>query len=89
MLSQAIAINIPSTLTLTVTHEQFVELAQANRELQLERTATGELIVMPDGKVESQDEGIYRKWMSFGLVARSQTQKGRNLSARSRCRSAG
>jgi Uma2 family endonuclease len=43
----ALAINIPPTLTLTVTREQFIELAIANRELQLERTATGELIVNP------------------------------------------
>ncbi|MBD0361372.1 MAG: Uma2 family endonuclease [Coleofasciculus sp. C3-bin4] len=46
-LSQAIAVNIPPSLTLTVTHEQLVQLAIANRDLQLERTATGELIVMP------------------------------------------
>lgn len=45
--SAALALNIPLTLTLTVTREQFVELALANRELQLERTATGELIVNP------------------------------------------
>lgn len=45
--TQTIAVNIPPTLTLTVTHEQFVQLALANRDLQLERTATGELIVMP------------------------------------------
>ncbi len=45
--SQTIALNIPSTLTLTLTREQFVQLALANRDLQLERTATGELIVMP------------------------------------------
>ncbi|HBB33637.1 MAG TPA: hypothetical protein DDZ80_28850 [Cyanobacteria bacterium UBA8803] len=45
--SQAIAINIPTELKLTVTQEQFVQLAIANRDLQLERTATGELIVMP------------------------------------------
>ncbi|NJL68615.1 MAG: Uma2 family endonuclease [Microcoleus sp. SM1_3_4] len=45
--SRAITINIPPALTLTVSHEQFVELAIANRELQLERTATGELIVNP------------------------------------------
>lgn len=46
-LSTAIAVHIPPTLTLKVTHEQFVELSQANRELQLERTATGDLIVRP------------------------------------------
>jgi Uma2 family endonuclease len=45
--SAAIALNIPPTLTLTVTREQFVKLALANRDLQLERTATGELIVNP------------------------------------------
>ncbi|MEH2249661.1 hypothetical protein [Nostoc sp.] len=41
-LSQTLAVNIPPTLTLTVTHEQFVQLALVNRDLQLERTATGE-----------------------------------------------
>ena len=46
-LSAALAVNIPLTLTLTVTREQFVKLSLANRELQLERTATGELIVNP------------------------------------------
>ena len=33
--------------TLKVTQEQFEELAAANRDVQLERTATGELIIMP------------------------------------------
>ncbi|HEY9672639.1 MAG TPA: Uma2 family endonuclease [Waterburya sp.] len=46
-LSQGIAINIPPTLILSVTHEQLVQLAIANRDLQLERTAAGELIVRP------------------------------------------
>ena len=46
-LTQAIAVNIPPTLTLSLTHEQFIELAIANRDLQLERTEKGELIVMP------------------------------------------
>ncbi|MCF4966210.1 hypothetical protein CV014_03395 [Nostoc sp. CMAA1605] len=46
-ISQSLAVNIPETLTLTVSHEQFVQLALVNRDLQLERTAEGELIVMP------------------------------------------
>ena len=46
-LTPAIAVNIPNTLTLQVSHEQFVDLALANRDLQLERNATGELIIMP------------------------------------------
>lgn len=43
---KTIAVNIPTEINLKITHEQFVELAQVNRDLQLERTATGELIVM-------------------------------------------
>ncbi|MBD2292739.1 Uma2 family endonuclease [Anabaena sphaerica FACHB-251] len=46
-LSSAMAVNIPTTITLKISHEQFVDLAIANRDLQLERTATGELIIMP------------------------------------------
>lgn len=38
-------INIPQTFK--VSHEQFQEIASVNRDLRLERTATGELIVMP------------------------------------------
>jgi len=40
-----IPVIIPQTLK--VTQEQFEELAVANRDLRLERTATGELIIMP------------------------------------------
>ena len=57
-LTKAIAVNIPATLTLTVTHEQFFELAQANRDLQLERTAKGELIVMPPTGSETGNRNL-------------------------------
>jgi Uma2 family endonuclease len=65
--SCAIAVNIPPTLTLTVTREQFVELAIANRDLQLERTATGELIVNPPtggetGRINSDLSGQLWLW---------------------------
>jgi Uma2 family endonuclease len=56
--SQAIAVNIPSTLGLCVTHEQFVQLALANRDLQLERTATGELIVIPPTGSETGNRNL-------------------------------
>ncbi len=46
-LSQIIAVNIPPILTLKITHEQFIELTRVNRDLQLERTSTGDLIIMP------------------------------------------
>lgn len=44
---QPLAVNILPSLILSITHEDFVQLAQINRDLQLERTATGELIIMP------------------------------------------
>ncbi|MEC4803481.1 MAG: Uma2 family endonuclease [Jaaginema sp. PMC 1079.18] len=42
-----LSLNLPQTLKLHVTPEQFTALAACNRELQLERTAQGELIVNP------------------------------------------
>lgn len=40
-------LNIAIPQAFKVSHEQFQELATFNRDLKLERTATGELIVMP------------------------------------------
>lgn len=40
-------LQLPDQLLLQVTREQFVALVSANRDLRLERTATGELIVNP------------------------------------------
>ncbi len=42
-----LSLQLPDHLALRVTPEQFAALAAANRELRLERTATGELIVNP------------------------------------------
>jgi Uma2 family endonuclease len=45
---------VPPTLTLKVGHEEFSQLAAANRDLQLEKTASGELIIMtPTGSETS------------------------------------
>lgn len=46
-------LQLPSELALRVTSEQFAALAAANRDLRLERTATGELIVNPPTGGES------------------------------------
>lgn len=59
---------------LKVTPEQFAQLASANRDVRLERTATGELIVMPPtgGKTGKRNLNI-----SFQLYAwNSQTKLG-------------
>lgn len=42
-----IRLNLPINLKLSLTHADFVELAAANQDLRMERTATGELIVNP------------------------------------------
>jgi len=44
---KTISLVVPTSVALHVTHEQFEELAQVNRDLKLERTAQGELIVNP------------------------------------------
>ena len=45
--AKLLSLQLPPQLALRVTPEQFAALAAANRELRLERTATGELIVNP------------------------------------------
>jgi len=50
---QLLSLNLPDHLRLTVTPEQFAQLAIANGDLRLERTATGELIVSPPTGGES------------------------------------
>ncbi|EAW33822.1 Uma2 family endonuclease [Lyngbya sp. PCC 8106] len=45
--TETLLLNLPKTLKLYVTPEQFAVLAASNRELQLERTSLGELIVNP------------------------------------------
>lgn len=45
--NQTLLIELPKSIGLYVTQEQFAALAAANRDLRLERTAQGELIVNP------------------------------------------
>ena len=51
--AETLSIELPSKLVLQVTQEQFEALAAANRDLQLERTSEGELIVNPPTGGES------------------------------------
>lgn len=50
---QSLSLQLPSEVRLKVTPEQFAALAAANRDLKLERTAAGELIVNPPTGGES------------------------------------
>lgn len=45
--AETLPINLPTTINLKITVEQFTILAAANRDLRLERNAKGELIVNP------------------------------------------
>ena len=44
---ETLSLQLPNAIALQVTQEQFEALANANRDLRLERTAAGELIVNP------------------------------------------
>ncbi len=45
--TETLSLNLPTTIALSVTPEQFTALAVTNRDLRLERTAQGKLIVNP------------------------------------------
>lgn len=65
-------IQLPKNISLFVTLEQFIALATVNRDLRLERTAQGELIVNPPtgwetGKRNSKIFGqLYIWWLDAG-----------------------
>ncbi|SRR5579883_859085 len=73
------SITIPTTFK--VSHEQFQQLASVNRDLRLERTATGELIIMPPtgsdtGKRNIDIEGqlwLWNRKSRLGIVFDSST----------------
>ena len=65
--TETLLLQFPRTLKLYVTQEQFADLAASNRDLRLERTAEGELIVNPPtgwktGKRNSRLTGQLDRW---------------------------
>lgn len=64
---EPLSLKLPNAIALNVTEEQFKALAVANRELRLERTAQGELIVSPPTGGESGQRtfniiGQFARW---------------------------
>ena len=51
--TETLLISLPNSIALQVTPEQFTALAAANRDLRLERTSQGELIVNPPASWET------------------------------------
>ena len=68
--------NIPLTVDVpwlnSVTHEQFTEFCLANRDLRIERTATGELIVMSPTNSDTGNRNIK---IAYQLVKWSEQQE--------------
>lgn len=70
--SQTLLIELPKSIGLLVTQEQFAALAAANRDLRLERTAKGELIVNPPTGWETGERNcsisgeLYLWWRNAG-----------------------
>ena len=71
--SDTISIQLPKAIALQVSLEQFEFLAVANRDLRLERTAGGELIVNPPTGWETGEQNsslsgeLYLWWRSHNL----------------------
>ncbi|MGB7415773.1 MAG: Uma2 family endonuclease [Thermosynechococcaceae cyanobacterium] len=76
----AISLNL-KPLASELTHEQFYELCMANKEIAMERSAIGELIIMPpvggeSGEKEADfiiDLGIWNRQTKLGKVFSSST----------------
>jgi len=74
--TETLLMAIPNSIALQVTPEQFTTLAAANRDLRLERTSQGELIVNPPTGWETGEENwkiageLYLWWRNFGEVGK-------------------
>jgi Uma2 family endonuclease len=70
--TETLLIELPKAIGLYVTQEQFAALAAANRDLRLERTAQGELIVNPPTGWETGERNcsisgeLYLWWRNAG-----------------------
>ncbi len=63
------SVSLPATLELNIdlTDEQFFQLCKQNRDLRFERTAKGELIIMPPTGSETSDRNADLTYQLTGL----------------------
>lgn len=73
-LLQTLRLELPYDLTLQVTQAQFEDIALANRDLRLERTAEGELINPQARQVE-----VYRSDQQKEVLENPQTLSGEEV----------
>ncbi|BAY18109.1 hypothetical protein NIES21_39520 [Anabaenopsis circularis NIES-21] len=77
MNANTLSLSAPLELNIDLTDEQFFQLCQNNRDLRFERTATGELIIMPPTGSET---GYYNADLTYQLRAWSrQNQLGKSF----------
>ncbi len=75
-LPRKLLLELPDTLVLQITQEQFELLSLTNRELKLERTAQGDLIVNPPTGWETGERNwsisgeLYLWWRNAGQVGK-------------------
>jgi Uma2 family endonuclease len=75
-LPKKLLLELPDTLVLQITQEQFELLALTNRELKLERTAQGDLIVNPPTGWETGERNwsisgeLYLWWRNAGQIGK-------------------
>lgn len=74
--TQKLSLQLPEEISLQVSHEQFELLAAANRDLRLERTATGRLIVNPPTGWETGERN-FSLTVQFGIWRGGQAEPGK------------
>ena len=77
MNSNTVSLSAPLNLDIDLTDEQFFQLCQNNRDLRFERTATGQLIIMPPTGSETSERNAE---LTYQLRAWSrQSQLGKSF----------
>ncbi len=77
MNSQTVSLSAPLNLDIDLTDEQFFQLCKNNRDLRFERTASGQLVIMPPTGSETSDRNAE---LTYQLRAWSrQSQLGKSF----------
>ncbi|MBR8837997.1 MAG: Uma2 family endonuclease [Stigonema ocellatum SAG 48.90 = DSM 106950] len=75
MNTNTVTLPAPLELNIDLTDEQFFQLCQNNRDLRFERTATGELVIMPPTGSETSDRNADLTYQLRGWSRQNQLGK--------------
>jgi Uma2 family endonuclease len=79
MNASPVSLPVPLELTVDLTDEQFFQLCQNNHDLRFERTATGELIIMPPTGSETGDRNADLTYQLRAWSRQNQQQPGKSF----------